>query len=108
MGSIQAVRDFKINCIGDNDYKINANVIVLNRDEEDEDSYIYNIFVDVHVDLGPNYHRVHVMWEQKFGDNFKDVDSELYGTYSTSYNEMEYRYKELTIYSDERKIIIRA
>lgn len=105
--SIRAVRDFKLDAIGDNAYKIKANVLILENDEEDE-GYLHDIFVDVQVDLGTNYHKVSVMWEQEFGRDFKSKNSYLYGTYSTSYNEMEYSYKELTIYSGDIKIIIRA
>lgn len=108
LASIKAVRDFNIECVGHNDYKTNANVIVLKRDDN-EDNYIHNIFVDVRIRLGPNSHNVAVIWEQEFGDtNFKDVDPELDGIYYTNYYKMEYSYKELTIYSNERKIIIRA
>lgn len=108
LNSIAAVRDFKSECIGDYDYKVNANVIVFDCEEDDEDSLLHNIYVDVQVELGTNFHKVYIMWEQKFGEDFKKVDPKLFGTYSTSYYQMEYNYKEIIIFSDERKIVIRV
>ncbi|PEY47429.1 hypothetical protein [Bacillus cereus] len=107
--STKAAMDFKRECIGDYDYKVKADVTVydLNTDEDDED-YLHHLYVDVHVSIGHNFHKVYIMWEQCLGEDFKKVDNELYGIYYSNYNEMIYSYRQLIIISGERRIVIKA
>lgn len=96
---------FKRNHIGSDDYKILANVVVLDEDDDE----LYDVNVEVLVDLGPNYHKVSIMWEQDLGDDWKENDPQLYGVYSTDYNNMSYSHKQLEITtSDNRKVVIKV
>jgi hypothetical protein len=104
--SLEAAKGFKKECIED-DYKVKAMVYVCEPDG-DEDDYLFKVSVDVQIDMGTNTHKVHIMWEQELGENFKQKDNQIYGTYNTDWNFMEYNYRELTFTSQNRKIIIQA
>jgi hypothetical protein len=65
-------------------------------------------FYDVEIIFGynTNYDAMDIMWEPFLGNKFSQ--NHLYGRYSTTYNKMEHSYKELSIYSDKRKIILQG
>lgn len=102
--STDALKEFKEDCVGvrNNEYKIFPKIIV--EDEEGEELFTFNN-IEVHILLSHNYHHINIMWEDVLPSYKKHS---LYGQYRTDYNLMEYHYKELVIYSDDKKLIIQG
>lgn len=98
IASLEAVKDFKRNCGS----QIYATVIVLDNDGEELLRYSN---MEIVIANNINYYIVNVMWDEQLADYRSE---KLYGRYSTDYVHMESTYKELTILSDERKIIIQG
>lgn len=107
--SLNAVNKFKRECFGELESIITADVIVTEIDEHDEMNAIHHVDVEVQIGLNSNVHRVHIMWEDVYGEDYKDLYPYLWGTYNTNYYEMNYSYHQLSILlqSDNKKIIIR-
>jgi hypothetical protein len=100
----QAIKAFKRNLRStgfENRFEVNIGVEDLKGNQLLE-------FYDVEIIFGynTNYDTVDIMWEPFLGKKFNQ--NHLYGRYSTTYNKMEHSYKELTIYSDKRKIILQG
>jgi hypothetical protein len=100
--SIEAAKEFKRDCIGDNERKTLANVKVF---DDDGDMLFEFEDLEVHVIPNTNYYSVAVMWESQLS-TYKKFG--LYGLYRTDYNDMEYFDRELTIISDNRRIVIQG
>ncbi|WP_294747365.1 hypothetical protein [uncultured Exiguobacterium sp.] len=104
MMSTSALKDFKEDSMGvsNHEYEILPNIVV--EDETGEELFSFNN-VDVTIVLSHNYHSINIMWEDVLSSYKKH---NLYGTYRTDYNLMEYSYNELIIYSDDKRIIIKG
>lgn len=100
LDNIEALKVFKEECIDYNERKVLANVKVL--DEDDDELFLLNN-LEVHVTPNTNYYSIAIMWEYQL-PTYKKFD--LYGLYRTDYTNMEYLDGELTIFSNNRKIII--
>lgn len=101
MQSTEALKDFKLDCIGEDEYRLYSKIIILDGNEviyEFED-------IEVFISLNYNYHHIDIIWEDKL-KNYKNF--KLYGRYRTDYNLMEYSYKELKITSDNITLVIRG
>jgi len=101
MESTEALKDFKLDCIGQNGYNLYANIEVL----EDDEKILELEDVEVLIALNFDHHHIDIMWENVL-DDYKRF--KLYGRYRTDYNLMEYSYKELIITSDKISVIIRG
>ncbi|MDF9557988.1 hypothetical protein P5757_26545 [Bacillus tropicus] len=62
--------------------------------------------VDIIFGYNANYDNIDIMWEPFLGNQYKEQG--LYGRYSTTFNKMEYSNKELTIFSEDREIILQG
>jgi hypothetical protein len=97
-----ALKDFKRD-LGRNLKEFEVAILVqdLKGDE------LYNFYeVNIVFQYNSNYDVIDIMWEPFLGNQYRDKG--LYGRYSTTFNKMEYSYKELTIFSDDRVIILRG
>ncbi|MFE7060827.1 hypothetical protein ACFVAD_01580 [Sutcliffiella sp. NPDC057660] len=101
MQSTEALKDFKLNCLGADGYKFYPRIIVLKDDEE----ILKFEYIEVMISLNYNHHHIDIMWEEKL-ENFKAYN--LYGRYRTDYNIMENSYKELTIISGNMTIVVQG
>lgn len=99
--AVIAVNNFKHSCMEEHENKAQGTIIV---QKNGVDIHTFEE-QDFRVIMGTNYHVVEIYWDEFF-PGFKQEG--LFLSYRTDYVKMNSSYKELTIYSNNLKIIIRA
>ncbi|PGO70110.1 hypothetical protein [Bacillus cereus] len=100
-----ALKHFKRDLKGKKRDKNQFEVKIIVKELDGNGLFAFND-VDIIFGYNANYDTIDIMWEPFLGNQYKEHG--LYGRYSTTFNKMEYSYKELTIFSEDREIILQG